>query len=261
MLSPADVRFFEENGYVKGGRVLGDAQIAALRDSLEDIRSGRNPRIGELYEVDEDYRRAPEANVFHFLGAWLIDTAFHDVVFHPAITVKAAQLLGVEHLRFWHDQVFYKPPRHPGVVTWHQDYSYWTRATPAGHVTCWIGLDDSTLENGCVHYVPGSHRWGLLPRISLTKDMDAVKDFLTPEQAAAFAPEPMILKAGECTFHHSHTVHGSYGNRSDGPRRAVVLNFMKPDTRSGDGRSPLLKGVPIIPEGDVIEGDFFPLVR
>jgi ectoine hydroxylase-related dioxygenase (phytanoyl-CoA dioxygenase family) len=91
--------------------------------------------------------------------------------------------------------------------------------------------------------------------------MDAVKDFLTPEQAEAFKPEPMILKAGECTFHHSHTVHGSYGNRSDIPRRAVVLNFMKPDTRCGDGTRPLLRGVPVIPEGQVIEGEFFPLVR
>jgi len=117
-LSAEDVRFFEENGYVKGGRVLDDAQIAALRDGLEAIRSGRNPRISELYEVDEDYRRDPERNVFHFLGAWLIDAAFHDVLFHAAITVKAAQLLGTEHVRFWHDQVFYKPPRHPGVVTW-----------------------------------------------------------------------------------------------------------------------------------------------
>jgi ectoine hydroxylase-related dioxygenase (phytanoyl-CoA dioxygenase family) len=260
-LDAAARRFFDENGYVKGGRVLEDAQIQALRDGLEKIRRGENPRLGELYEIDEDYRRAPEQNVFHFLGAWLIDPAFRDVIFHPAVTAMAAQLLRVEHLRFWHDQVFYKPPRHPGVVTWHQDYSYWTRATPAGHVTCWIGLDDSTLENGCVHYVPGSHRWGLLPRISLTKDMDAVKGFLTPEQAEAFHPVPMLLKAGECTFHHSHTVHGSYGNRSQGPRRAVVLNFMKPDTRSGDGTRPLLRGVPIIPEGQVIEGDFFPLVR
>jgi ectoine hydroxylase-related dioxygenase (phytanoyl-CoA dioxygenase family) len=196
--------------------------------------------------------------VFHCLGAWLIDDAFHDLVFHPAVTVKAAQLLGAP-ARFWHDQVFYKPARHPGVVTWHQDYSYWTRATPPGHVTCWIGLDDSTLDNGCVHYVPGSHRWGLLPRISLTRDMDAVREFLAPEQAAAFRPEPMVLRAGECTFHHSHTVHGSYGNRSDSPRRGLVLNFMKPDTRSADGASPLLAGVPLVPEGEVIAGDFFPL--
>jgi hypothetical protein len=259
-LSAEQVGFFQENGYVKGGRLLDDAQIEALREGLETIRGGNNPRTSELYEVDEDYRRAPEANVFHFLGAWLIDDAFHDVLFHPALTVKVAQLLGVAHARFWHDQVFYKPPRHPGVVTWHQDYSYWTRSVPAGHVTCWMGLDDSTLENGCLHYVPGSHRWGLLPRISLTKDMDAVREFLTPEQAQHFQPEPMVLRAGECTLHHSHTDHGSYGNRSDRPRRAVVLNFMKPDTRSADGKAPLLAGVPLIPEGEVIEGDYFPLV-
>jgi ectoine hydroxylase-related dioxygenase (phytanoyl-CoA dioxygenase family) len=258
---PAEqVAFFNEQGYVKGGRVLEGPQIEALRDGLEAIRLGENSRTGELYEIDEDYRRAPERNVFHLLGAWLIDDAFHDLLWHPAITTKAAQLLGVEQLRFWHDQVFYKPSQHPGVVTWHQDYSYWTRATPAGHITCWIGLDDSTEENGCLQYVPGSHRWGLLPRISLTKDMDAVKEFLAPEQAARFDPIPMVLEAGECTFHHSHTVHGSYRNRSDRPRRAVVLNFMRPDTRSADGAAPLLTGVPVIPEGQVIEGDYFPIL-
>jgi ectoine hydroxylase-related dioxygenase (phytanoyl-CoA dioxygenase family) len=259
-LSPEAVRFFHDNGYVKGGRVLDEAQIQALRDGLEAIRTGANPRTGELYEVDDDYRRAPDQNVFHFLGAWLIDDAFHDLLWHPAVTVKAAQLLGVPRARFWHDQVFYKPPRHPGVVTWHQDYSYWTRATPPGHVTCWIGLDDSTLENGCVMYVPGSHRWGLLPKISLTKDMDAVKEFLPPQQAEAFCPEPMILRAGECTFHDSHTVHGSYGNRSERPRRGVVINFMRPNTRSADGKNPLLTGVPVVPDGAIIEGEYFPLL-
>lgn len=259
-LSTEQVAFFHERGYVKGGRVLDEHQVEALREGLEAIRLGENPRIGELYEIDGDYRQAPERNVFHFLGAWLIDDAFHDVLWHPAITTKAAQLLGVERLRFWHDQVFYKPARHPGVVTWHQDYSYWTRATPAGHLTCWIGLDDSTEENGCLKYVPGSHRWGLLPRISLTGDMDAVKEYLTPEQADAFHPVSMVLSAGECTFHHSHTVHGSHGNRSDRPRRGVVLNFMRPDTRSADGTAPLLTGVPVIPEGEVIQGDYFPVL-
>jgi ectoine hydroxylase-related dioxygenase (phytanoyl-CoA dioxygenase family) len=90
--------------------------------------------------------------------------------------------------------------------------------------------------------------------------MDAVRSFLEPDQAAAFRPEPMVVKAGECLFHHSHTVHGSYANRSDRPRRGVVLNFMRPDTRCGDGEKPLLAGVPLIPRGAVIEGEFFPVV-
>jgi ectoine hydroxylase-related dioxygenase (phytanoyl-CoA dioxygenase family) len=90
--------------------------------------------------------------------------------------------------------------------------------------------------------------------------MDAVKSFLEPEQAAAFRPEPMVVKAGECLFHDAHTVHGSYANRADTPRRGVVLNFMKPDTRSADGEKPLLTGVPLVPKGAVIEGDFFPIV-
>jgi hypothetical protein len=55
-------------------------------------------------------------------------------------------------------------------------------------------------------------------------------------------------------------VHGSYGNRGGRPRRALVLNFMRPDTRSADGRAPLLVGVPVIPEGEVVQGDFFPLL-
>jgi ectoine hydroxylase-related dioxygenase (phytanoyl-CoA dioxygenase family) len=70
----------------------------------------------------------------------------------------------------------------------------------------------------------------------------------------------MVVKAGECLFHDAHTVHGSYANRSDTPRRGVVLNYMKPDTRSADGENPLLTGVPVVPEGAVIEGDFFPIV-
>lgn len=83
-----------------------------------------------------------------------------------------------------------------------------------------------------------------------------MKKHLAPDHSAAFRPEPMIVETGQCLFHHSHTVHGSYGNRSDGPRRGVVLNLMKPDTRCGDGERPLLAGVPLIPRGGVIEGAF-----
>jgi ectoine hydroxylase-related dioxygenase (phytanoyl-CoA dioxygenase family) len=73
-------------------------------------------------------------------------------------------------------------------VIWHQDYSYWTRTTPVDHISCWIGLDDSTIDNGCLHYVPGSHHWPLLPRASFANEMDAILDSLTPPNAPAFLP-------------------------------------------------------------------------
>lgn len=259
-LSPEQLAFYEENGFVRGPKVLNEQQIERLREALERIRSGENPRTGELYEVDEDYIRAPNQNVFHMLGAWMIEEAFHDILFHPKITIPVSQVLRTPRVRFWHDQVFYKPAKHPGVVTWHQDYSYWTRSTPARHCTVWIGLDDSTLDNGCVHFVPGSHRWKLLPKVSLTKDMDAVKSVMTAEQLEQFKPVPMLLKAGECSIHDCFTLHGSYGNVSDIPRRAIVLNFMHPETRSADGTKPLLNNTPVVPEGSVIEGENYPIV-
>lgn len=260
-LSDQDVLQFRERGFVRGPRVLDDRQLDILRAALERIRTGENERLGELYEVDEAWKSAPEQNVFHFLGAWRIDEAFHDLLFHPAITIPASQLLDTARVRFWHDQVFYKPARHPGVVAWHQDYSYWTRSVPPRHLTVWIGLDDSTVANGCLHFVPGSHKWPLLPKLQLLENMDAIRDVLTPEQLEEFHPEPMELKAGECSFHHCMTLHGSYGNRSAIPRRGVVLNYMHPETRSADGTRPLLTHTPVIPEGSIIEGDDFPIVN
>ena len=162
-------------------------------------------------------------------------------------------------MRFWHDQIFYKPARHGGVVIWHQDYSYWTRTTPVAHISCWIGLDDSTRANGCVHYVPGSHRWPLLPRASFANEMNAIVDMLAPDQRADFKPVSIELKAGECSFHHSFMVHGSYANETAVPRRAVVINAFRDGVVSASDE-PLLEGVPVIASGQKIEGQFFPLL-
>ena len=69
------------------------------------------------------------------------------------------------------------------------------------HLTCWIGLDDVDRENGCMYYIPKSHKWGLLEKESLTGDMDAIREKLTPEQVADFDNKiPVQMKAGEASF-------------------------------------------------------------
>jgi ectoine hydroxylase-related dioxygenase (phytanoyl-CoA dioxygenase family) len=127
------------------------------------------------------------------------------------------------------------------------------------HLSCWIGLDDSTQENGCVHYVPGSHRWPLLPITGLADDMEAINDVLTAEQKARFKPVAIELSKGEASFHHPLIVHGSYENRTSHPRRAAVINVFRDGVRSASDLQPL-EGVPAIPSGQPMRGRFFPLL-
>ena len=257
-LSDDQVAFYNEHGYLAGVKLFNDEQIGALRRELMALADPAHPGNELFYEFNANESADPEQILFHALGAWRIEPGLHDLLWHPAFVVPAAQLLGGA-IRFWHDQIFYKPAQHGGVVLWHQDYSYWTRTTPMAHLSCWIGLDDSTRENGCVHYVPGSHRWNLLPRTSFANDMDAVLESLTPAQRAAFNPVAIELKAGECSFHHPLMVHGSYANKTGRPRRAVVLNVFR-DVVTSASDLPLLEGVPPIPAGERIDGQFFPLL-
>jgi len=258
-LSDEQVAFYHEHGYLAGVRILTDEQTEKLRGELSEFFQPNHAGHQLWYEYHTNESNRPDTILFHALGAWRIRPGFHDVLWHPAFTVAASQLLGGA-VRFWHDQLFCKPARHGGVVAWHQDYSYWTRTKPMAHLTCWIGLDESTIDNGCVHYVPGSHRWDLLPITGLAGNMDAIKEVLSPAQWEQFThPVAIELKAGECSFHHPLMVHGSFENRTDRPRRATVINAIRDDVKS-DSDQHLLAGVPVIPRGQTMGGQFFPLL-
>jgi ectoine hydroxylase-related dioxygenase (phytanoyl-CoA dioxygenase family) len=255
-LSDEQVRFFHEQGYLSGIRILSDEQVDRLRIELSELFDPKHPGNELFHEYHSNESPDPSRVLFHALGAWRIQPGFHDLLWNPAFTMPASQLLGGA-VRFWHDQLFCKPAQHGGVVAWHQDYSYWTRTEPMAHLTCWIGLDDATRANGCLHYVPGSHRWQLLPVTGLAGDMNAIQTVLTPEQREQFKPVAIELKKGEAAFHHPLMVHGSYENSTDRPRRATVLNVFR-DGIISNTNTPLLKGVPVVGKGQLVEGQFFP---
>jgi hypothetical protein len=258
LLSQAQIDFFHTNGYLAGLPMLNAEQVETLRGELAELIDPSHPGHHLFYEFHSNESTDPATVLFHALGAWRITEGFHDLLWNPMFRLPASQLLGGA-VRFWHDQLFCKPPHHGGVVAWHQDYSYWTRTQPMAHLSCWIGLDDSTQENGSVHYVPGSHRWNLLPITGLANDMHAIESVLTAEQKEQFHPLPIELKAGECSFHHPLMVHGSYENRSNRPRRGAVINVLRDGVCSA-ANEPLLEGVPAIRAGERIAGQFFPLL-
>lgn len=258
-LSKEQLEFFEEYGYLSNVKMLDEQQIKALQSELTEIMDPSHPRHELFYEFHSNESTDPDSIVFHALGAWRVTNGYHDILWNPAFVMAASQLFGNAAVRFWHDQLFYKPPHNGGVVAWHQDYSYWTRTGPIQHLTCWIGLDDVTTENGCLYYVPKSHRWGLLQKPVLTGEMDGLLTFMTDEQKNNFHPIPIEMKAGEASFHHPLMVHGSFKNTSNRPRRGVVINVFKEGTRS-NSNDVLLDGVPPIGAGNKMEGQFFPLL-
>lgn len=259
-LSDDQVAFFNEFGYLSGIKLLDDEQVDQLNAELDEIKDPAHPKHHLFYEFHSNESANPDAVLFHSLGHWRITAGFHDVLWNPAFVVAASQLLGNKTVRFWHDQLFCKPAHHGGVVAWHQDYSYWTCTKPMQHLTCWVALDDVTTENGCLYYVPRSHRWGLLDKPELAGDMDGINAFLNPDQLKQFEKKiPIELKRGYATFHHPLMMHGSYENKSSRPRRAFVLNAFADGTISDiDGE--FLVGIPHFQKGKKMEGQFFPLL-
>ncbi|WPP51215.1 phytanoyl-CoA dioxygenase family protein [Catalinimonas niigatensis] len=258
-LSEEQITFFHQNGYLSNIRLLDEWQVDQLNEELAAITEPSHPGNSLFYEFHSNESTDPNAVLFHSLGHWRITPGFHDVLWNPAFVMAASQLLGNQSVRFWHDQLFCKPAHHGGVVAWHQDYSYWTRTQPMQHLTCWTGLDDANVDNGCLYYVPGSHRWGLLDKPELAGDMEGLMDYLTEEQKTEFKPVPIEMKKGYATFHHPLMVHGSYANQSPHSRRAFVLNVFADGTKSNTDEV-LLESVPVIHKGEVMKGQFFPLL-
>ncbi|MFT6796147.1 MAG: ectoine hydroxylase-related dioxygenase (phytanoyl-CoA dioxygenase family) [Maribacter sp.] len=258
-LSEEQVQHFHEFGYVSGIKLLNSEAIDQLKKELDQLVDPKHPGNSLFYEFHSNESGNSDNILFHSLGHWRITEGFHDVLWNPAFVMAAHQLLEKKPVRFWHDQLFYKPAEHGGVVAWHQDYSYWTRTIAMQHLTCWTGLDDATVENGCLQYIPKSHKWGLLKAPEIAGDMEGLLNYLTDEQKKEFNPVPIELKKGYASFHHPLLVHGSYENKSNRPRRAFVLNAFADGTVSNTNDE-LLKGVPPVRKGEKMQGKFFPLL-
>jgi len=208
--------------------------VETLRKELTDLADPKHPGHELFYEYHSNESTDPDHILFHALGAWRIQPGFHDLLWNRAFTIPALQLLGGP-VRSRHDQLFCKPAHHGG-------------------------LDDSTRENGCLQYIPGSHRWPDLPITGLAGDMEAIHAVLNTEQRQQFdAAVAVELRNGEASFHHPRLVHGSFANHSERARRATVVNVMRDGVRSASNES-LLRGVPVIPAGEKVEGQFFPLL-
>ena len=176
--------------------------------------------------------------------------------FHPAIAGTAARLLGVDAVRLWHDQALYKEPGGRETDP-HQDQPYWP-IVETDTITAWIPFDGSTLENGAMGYLPGSHRLGVREFVNIF--FGQPEDPLAREELAGIEPVWVEVPAGSVAFHHGLTFHLARPNATGTVRRVHTAIFFADGSTRGEGKFPHPSVErPGIPMGGVIESDVTPL--
>jgi len=230
------------------------------------------PQEFEFWQKSINEHAAGSGSVRKINNAWWVSDALASLATAEPLGAAAAKLLGTTETRLWHDQAIWKPPSvgaspDAGNIGWHQDYGFWRVVDKPDMLTAWIALQDTTLENGAMRTIAGSHKWGLVEGSNgfFSKDLEAQRvTFEERGRAAGGAWEdvPTTLKAGQVVFHHCLTFHGSGPNNSTAPRLAFAVHVLSKESRYRPGvwHSNVRDLGPGVRAGDLFAGDAFPVL-
>lgn len=211
------VTFFQDNGYVRFDEVLSADEVEAMRAALERALNERKGYSRDLAGGGD--------KILQMLNLWEQDDVFKAYSTSPRLAHIAKRLTGSDGVHLFHDQALVKKPGPSAASPWHQDQPYWP-SKESGMLSCWMALDDVTVERGAMQFIPGSHKWGEFEPISFEGDGPALKDLVSEEQEALWKPVPVELKAGDCTWHHGLTFHYTRPNTTEHTRRAIVTIYI-----------------------------------
>ena len=177
-------------------------------------------RDKEFVDISEDGRVVTPRKL---KDLFIKDPVFREFFVDPRLLRIVRMLLGEEPLLLG-DQTFLKPPRYGSNKPYHQDNFYF-RCHPADHVvTTWVALDDVSLSNGCLRYIDGSHRGGILPHDPIPGEPH---NLVPPAELIDLGKEsPAIVRKGGVVCHHSQTLHTSHRNESDRWRRGAAAHWV-----------------------------------
>ncbi len=217
-LTPEQIALYERDGFVVIESGFNDDELELLREAADDLieRSGPpepdNPRVRA--EEDELNGRVIVRKIEPIID---VVPALEALVYDPRMTGPASQFFGEEVFLF-EDKLNYKPPFVGEKYDLHQDYAYWQDYTDR-LITVTLLLDGATPENGCLRFVPGSHKQGLIPRENDHPRL--IKEEIDDPSISVDAPGP----AGSLVVFSCYTAHHSFANRTDKGRRAILYTY------------------------------------
>jgi phytanoyl-CoA hydroxylase len=227
VIADDDLVRFKEDGFVHLPGVLTEAEIAAIEADYDRFLRREIDVAGKDFcDMAGDYGRDPSdysiVNVMlprKYFPPWQGNT------YEQRTADIAEQLCGIG-MTIDYDQLLAKQPhKTDAVFAWHQDMAYWPSTEDRRTATFWLAVDDSTIDNGCMRFVPATtHEDQLRPHTPMfggRGESHALGTELRPGDDVVITP----IARGDCTVHNERVMHGSGGNGTDGFRRAYILAY------------------------------------
>ncbi len=217
--SEADVAFFREHGWIAVPDAVDVADLADLEAACAVILEKKEVMAFD-WAWEEGTPKEDRAFKIVQSSPTLFFPELNEARFRAWATEFAGALMG-RPLEFWYDQFLAKPPGKSAPTRWHQDEGYWGRNLDERGITCWLPMQDVDVDNGCMHFVDGGHRDGVLEHHQVPGVQSDLLSCEPDERRAVVCP----LRVGGVTFHHSKTPHMTNANTSAEWRRALTQHL------------------------------------
>ena len=228
-----------------------DELISAVSESVKQLGKWRVG--GDEDKIHEEGDTYFDHVFLQKMNLWKINDTVKGYFLDPKLGEMLCKLEeGIDGIRVWHDQSLQKAPW-ANPTAWHTDNPYFSFYSP--HViSIWVALDDATLQNGCMYYLPGTHK---LENYDEVTDWENIGGYFEAfPQFKDVEPIPAVMKAGDVGFHNGLTSHGAGPNMTPHWRRAMTCNYM-PDGSTFNGIPNILSKEQMsrLKVGDVLDDD------
>jgi len=256
-LSAENINEFREKGHTLVKEVLSPDEIAVYRPVIVEAADRYNTEKRKLEDRDT-YGKA----FLQIMNLWRVDEEAKKFVLAKRMAKIAADLMGVENVRLYHDQALFKEAG-GGPTPWHQDQYYWPIDTN-NTVTMWMPLVDIDVDMGMLTFASNSFHNGAIFNHEISDESEAAFDDYVKEKQFPIT-RAQTMKAGDATWHRGFTIHQAPGNHSDKMREVMTVIYMADGARISPYKNKWQKsdhhkwlmGKPI---GELIDSELNPLL-
>ena len=210
---------YNEDGFVSGLKIISAKEAHDLRNYVQFLEHDHKDGAG-----------GHSLNQFFRVNGHVVIPKLAEVAKTPQILDIIENILG-PNLLVWSVELFIKEAGSAKTVSWHQDITYWGMGETNDEVTAWIALTNVNIEAGCMRFLPGSHKGGIVshhdtfsPENLLSRGQE-IKN--VNEDEAVFGP----LLPGEMSLHHGRCFHASGKNTSPERRIGIAIRYVTPNVR------------------------------